>query len=100
MINIRYGTWFIRETKAPEGYGLSDQVIKVELKDEGLFVDNVKVEVDENLVYSFTYQNTLLPVVQTGLDNNMPLYIVIGSLSLLGIVGIIYSITKKKNKKN
>lgn len=99
LIDIRYGTWFIRETKAPEGYGLSDQVIKVELNDNGLFVNDEKVEVNSDLVYSFEYQNTLLPVVQTGLDNNIPLYIIIGGLSLLGIGGIIYSFRKKKQNK-
>lgn len=99
LIDIRYGTWFIRETKAPEGYGLSEQVVKVELNSDGLFVDNVKVETNEDLVYSFEYQNTLLPVVQTGIDDSMSLYIIIGSLSLLGIAGVIYSLTKKKNNK-
>ena len=39
---IRYGTTYIKESKAPKGYKLSDEVVKVEFTDEGLFVNGKK----------------------------------------------------------
>ncbi|MGX8834711.1 SpaA isopeptide-forming pilin-related protein [Amedibacillus sp. YH-ame6] len=32
--NLRYGTWYIKETKAPAGYQLSQDIIKVVIDDE------------------------------------------------------------------
>lgn len=110
LIDIIYGTTvFIKETSAPEGYLLSPEVIKVSLNSEGLFVNDEKVETDEELLYSIIYQNTLLPViqeevepeqgVQTGYDNNMPIYIAISGLSLAGAIAIAISLCKKKKRR-
>ena len=110
LIDIIYGTTvFIKETSAPEGYLLSPEVIKVNLNSEGLFVNDEKVETDEELLYSIIYQNTLLPViqeevepeqgVQTGYDNNMPIYIAISGLSLAGVIAIAISLCKKKKRR-
>ena len=67
-----------------------------------LFVNDEKVETDEDLTYSIAYQNTLLPViqegVQTGYDNNMPIYIIISGISLSGVIAIALSLRKKKRK--
>ena len=103
LIDIKYGTTiFIKESSAPDGYLLSPEVVKVSLNSEGLFVNDEKVETDENLTYSIAYQNTLLPViqegVQTGYDNNMPIYIIISGISLSGVIAIALSLRKKKRK--
>ena len=92
-------TVFIKELSSPEGYGLSNEVIKVVLNNEGLFVNDELVEVDDNNIYSFYYQNTLLPVVQTGYDDNMPLYIALAGISLAGLTSIILFAVKKSKKR-
>ena len=110
LIDIIYGTTvYIKESSAPEGYLLSPEVVKVSLNSEGLFVNDEKVETDEDLLYSIIYQNTLLPViqeevepeqgVQTGYDNNMPIYITISGLSLAGVIAIAISLCKKKKRR-
>lgn len=108
LIDIIYGTTvFIKESSAPEGYLLSPEVVKVTLNSEGLFVNDELVETDEDLLYSIIYQNTLLPViqeevpegVQTGYDNNMPIYIAVSGISLAGAIAIAISLCKKKKRR-
>lgn len=104
LIDVIYGTTvFIVESSAPEGYLLSPEVVKVSLNADGLFVNDELVETNEDLLYSIIYQNTLLPViqegVQTGYDNNMPIYIAISGLSLAGAITIAISLCKKKKRK-
>lgn len=104
LIDVIYGTTvFIVESSAPEGYLLSPEVVKVSLNADGLFVNDELVETDADLLYSIIYQNTLLPViqegVQTGYDNNMPIYITISGLSLAGAITIAISLCKKKKRK-
>lgn len=84
--DVRYGIWYIKETAAPEGYKLSDEV--------------KKVVVDDNLegvgdLYSFVYLNTLLPttIIRTE-DITMISSFVI--LALGSSVGICLSRKKKK----
>lgn len=108
LIDIIYGTTvFIKESSAPEGYLLSPEVVKVTLNSEGLFVNDELVETDEDLLYSIIYQNNLLPViqeevpegVQTGYDNNMPIYIAVSGISLAGAIAIAISLCKKKKRR-
>ena len=100
LIDIKFGTWFVKEASAPLGYSLSDEVVKVVLNSEGLYVNDELVETDEELTYSIVYQNYLLPVIQTAYDVDANLYIVVGSLSIAGLlVGTILLCKKKKNKR-
>lgn len=48
---MRYGTYYVKEIIAPEGYQKSDKIVKIEINDEGIFVDGNKIEKDENEVY-------------------------------------------------
>ena len=95
--DLRYGTYYIREVAAPQGYGLSDEVVKVEINDKGVFANGVQMtEADD--VYSFEYQNTLLPAVFTGDSNNrVAMYITMAAIAVIFIVAMI--IVKKKMKK-
>lgn len=99
FIPIKYGIWFIKESSAPLGYSLSSEVVKVELNSEGLFVNDNKVETDEDLVYSIIYQDTLLPVIQTGVDDNQSMYLIVGGASLISALGIILVSVSKKHKR-
>ena len=95
---LRYGTYYIKEIKAPLGYRLSDQVVKIEINDKGVFADGKSLEEKDN-IYSFVYYNSLLPLIQTGNEMN---YILLGSLaaiSLIGIVGGIIVLRKRYNEK-
>lgn len=86
---IRYGTTYIKESKAPKGYKLSDEVVKVEFTDKGLFVNGKEVKVDDEHRYSIVYQNALLPSVNTGTTKNKDMmYMIIG----IGIIALGASI--------
>lgn len=92
--NLRYGTYFIKELKAPMGYKLSDQVVKIEINDKGVFADGVSLEEKDN-VYSFEYYNSLLPLIQTGNETN---YVLLGSIAVISLIGIITGIIALKKK--
>lgn len=86
---IRYGTTYIKESSAPKGYKLSDEVVKVEFTDKGLFVNGKEVKVDDEHRYSIVYQNVLLPSVNTGTTKNTDMmYMIIG----IGIIALGVSI--------
>lgn len=94
---IRYGTTYIRESSAPQGYKLSDEVVKVEFTDKGLFVNGKEVKVDDEHRYSIVYQNVLLPSVNTGTTKSIDMmYMIIG----IGIIALCVSIaTIRKIRK-
>lgn len=95
---IRYGTTYIKESSAPQGYKLSDEVVKVEFTDKGLFVNGKEVKVDDEHRYSIVYQNVLLPSVNTGTTKNKDMmYMIIG----IGIIALGASIaTVRKIRKS
>ena len=100
--DLHYGTYFIKEIKAPKGYKLSDKVVKVELNDKGVFVDEVELEVTDG-IYSFTFENEKLPEdhfynIYTGSEINYQLLFTLIGISLIGIIAGIELI--KKNKLN
>ena len=94
---LRFGTYYIKEIKAPLGYKLSDQVVKIEINDEGVFADGVSLE-ENNGVYSFEYYNSLLPIIQTGNEMNYTLLLLIAGIAITGIIGGIILLKKKNNK--
>lgn len=94
--DLRYGTFYIKELKAPLGYKLSDQVVKIEINDEGVFADGVSLEETEG-IYSFVYYNSLLPAVQTGNETNYALLLGIAAIATAGIIGGTILLKKKKN---
>ena len=99
--DLRYGTFFVKETKAPNGYVISDKVIKIEINDKGVFIDDVKVE-GENSLYTFEFENAPIDTPKTGDDSKTTLYAGVLGLSLLTLVGLgVYEYKRKKlvNKK-
>lgn len=93
---LRFGTYYIKEIKAPLGYKLSDQIVKVEINDKGVFADGVSLE-EKDSVYSFVYYNSLLPAIQTGNETN---YILLASLATISLIGIVTGIVVLKKKRN
>ena len=94
--DLRFGTYFVREIQAPIGYKLSDQVVKIEINNNGVYADGKSLEEQEN-VYSFVYYNSLLPVIQTGNETN---YFLLGSLVVISLAGIIVGIVILRKKHN
>lgn len=97
--DLRYGTYYIKETKAPNGYQLSDKVVKIEINDKGTFADGELLE-DNESVCEFTYYNKLIPKIHTGNEMNYVIIIVSIVISLLGITTGIVVLKKKKQKNN
>ena len=97
---LRYGIYYIKEINAPDGYNLSDEIIKVEINDEGVFINDEKIDQDEDGIYSFEFENTKLETPNTGDESNLKLWVVLFIISISGIIGIgIYNIKKKKLNK-
>ena len=99
--DLRYGTFFVKEIKAPNGYVISDKVIKIEINDKGVFIDDVKVE-GENSLYTFEFENAPIDTPKTGDDSKTTIYAGVLGLSLLTLVGLgVYEYKRKKlvNKK-
>lgn len=62
--DLRYGTFYIKEVKAPNGYIKSDKVIKLEINDKGVFVDGTQLESKDD-VYSFDFENAPIETPNT-----------------------------------
>lgn len=80
--SLRFGTYYIKETKAPLGYYLSQEVKKVVL--------------DENVegdTYTLDYMNTPIEIIHTG-DSTQIMIIVI--LCILSLISIVLLLRKKK----
>ena len=96
--DLRFGTYYIKEIKAPKGYEISNEIIKLEISDKGVFINGTEVTENDE-VYSFEFENKQIPKIQTGNEINYTLLISIIVISLLGITtGMV--VLKRKNKKN
>ena len=89
--DLRYGTYYIKETKAPTGYLLSKEVKKV--------VVDYKLE-NVGKTYSFIYQDTPMPTtgVKTGDGTDIQKFTALTGIS--GIVLLICVILILRKKKN
>lgn len=91
---LRYGTYYIKEIKAPKDYELSNKIVKVEINDKGIFVDDTQVEENENTI-EFTFENKKIEVPKTGVESKLKLF---ASAIILSLLGIVYIIKRKQNK--
>ena len=57
QFDITYGTYYLKETDAPDGYLLSKDVLKIEFNEEEVFFNDKLIE-KENNVYSFDFENS------------------------------------------
>ena len=94
---LRYGTYFIKEVKAPKNYELSNKIVKLEINDKGTFIDGIQVEEKDNTI-EFTFENKKIEVPKTGDESKIKLFAGAILLSLLGIIYIIIK-SKKNNHK-
>lgn len=65
-IKLSYGTWYIKETAAPEGYLLSNEIIRISVGENGIFVNDLPLQNDD--IYEIAFANTPIPStsVETG----------------------------------
>lgn len=95
--NLRYGTFFIKEIQAPNNYQLSNEILKIEINDQGIFI-NGQVFDEADSTVTFTYYNRRIPEIQTGNELN---YSLLGTNLMISLAGIITGIVMiKKKKKN
>ena len=85
--NLRYGTYFIKEKSSPKGYVLSDKIIKLEINDQGIFIDGEKVE-EENDKYTFEFYNTSVDTPKTGDNSNLVLWASLLGIATISLVGM------------
>lgn len=97
---IRYGTTYIKESKAPQGYKLSDEVVKVEFTDKGLFVNGKEVKVDDEHRYSIVYQNALLPSVDTGTAKNKDMMYMMLGIVVIALGASIATVRKIRKSED
>ncbi len=97
--DICFGTYYIKEITAPNGYVKSDKIIKVEINDKGVFINKKEIK-EDNLIYKFEFENQKVDTPKTGDDFSMFLYLVTILISLSGIVFIIIKHKKDKKEKN
>ena len=94
--DLRYGTYFIKEVENPKGYVLSDEVLKLEINDQGVFLNGQKIEI-ENDIYSFEFYNTPIDTPKTGDNSNFILWTGLLGLSAITLAGIgIREIKRRK----
>ena len=80
--SLRYGAYYIKETKAPLGYHLSDEV--------------KKVVIDENVegdTYTFDYENKPIEIIMTGDSTHL---LSIMGLCLVSMIGAVFFLIKKR----
>ncbi|MEG2507219.1 MAG: SpaA isopeptide-forming pilin-related protein [Longicatena sp.] len=97
--NVNYGITYIKETKAPQGYQLSNRIIKVEVNEAGMFINDKKIESKQDS-YQIQFENEELPLikkVKTSDDTNMYAYILITLFSSIVLLGTYKRSTKEKN---
>ena len=80
--SLRYGTYYIKESKAPLGYHLSNEVKKVVID------ENVKGD-----TYTFDYENKPLEIIMTGDSTHL---LSIMGLCLVSMIGAVFILIKKR----
>ena len=80
--DLPYGTYYVKETKAPEGFLLSKEVKKVVLDENTQGIGDV---------YSFIYADSPIPTsqIKTGVDANVFLFF--GTMIISGMTLVLMS---------
>lgn len=94
---LRYGKYYIKEIKAPTGYELSNEIVSIEINDNGVFADGNLIE-ENNSMYSIDFENDIIEVPNTGDNRHTEIFALIGVVSaILFIVITVYEYKKRKN---
>jgi uncharacterized surface anchored protein len=96
--DLRYGTYYIKEIKAPNGYKLSEKIVKVEINDEGVSIEGNIITENEDNVYSFDFENEKIETPKTGDESNIGFWFKTLGISFLILLGLIIFGIKKFRK--
>ena len=95
---LRFGTYYIKEIKAPKNYELSNKVVKVEINNKGIFIDDIQVQKIDKTV-EFNFENHRIEAPKTGDESKIELFAGAMILSLIGIAYIVIR-NHKKNEQD
>lgn len=91
--NLIYGTYYVKEITAPNGYTQSNEVVKIEINDKGVFInDNI---LENNNGYKFNFENTKISTPKTGDTRKTEVF---GILFIISSIGLLYFIIKSVKK--
>lgn len=96
FFHIKKGVWYIKETIAPKGYQLSDEIVKVVFNDKGLFINDTECDLSQayTTIFYMNSANTKHSINTNG-QSNLIWYFTFLILSLWILFLII--LKKKKN---
>ena len=97
--DLRYNTFYIKEISSPDNYNLSDGVIKLEINDKGVFVNDIQLPKEENEIYSFEFENTKIETPNTGDNSIIKLWITVLIVSCILLITFFIIFIKKFMKK-
>lgn len=102
LFEVDYGVTYIKETAAHQGYLLSDEVVKIEVSDDGIYINDKLAKSEDELLYSIVYQNSMLPTksgAHTSLTTNAALYIGAAVVAVGGMTVVILAKRRQKHSK-
>lgn len=92
--SVHFGISYIKEIENPKGYQKSDHIMKIEVNENGVYVDDKKIE-DQEDSYPIYFANDTIVEVKTGDITNMYPQMMIAGGSLIIIVGLSIFLRKK-----
>ena len=99
--NLRFGTYYIKELQAPKDYELSNKVVKLEINDKGIFVDDIQKEEKDNTI-EFAFENKKIEAIKTpktGDERNLFVWLALLGVSVVSLIAIgVYKIINNKEK--
>ena len=105
-LELDMGTFWIRETSAPAGYRLSDEVVKVDVAADGLRINDRLVEVPSSAVVTITYRNEQDPIyplrpstVMTSVASHPVLWTTLAAGSALILITLVFRSRKRKENR-
>lgn len=98
--DITYGTYYLKETKAPSDYHLSKEVFKIEFNEDGMFFNDEIIE-SSNGRYEYDFENIKVSTQtpSTGDNANILLWQSLIALSVITL-GVVAAIKDNKDEKN
>lgn len=94
--NLRYGTYYLKEIEAPTGYSLSQEIVKFEINDRGVYANNENLN-EKDGVYSIDFLNSKLPEIQTSDESKLGILIFVAVISFITANLIIIKMLKKND---
>ena len=93
--------YYAKEIEAPAGYDINDEKFYLTRDEDGYISATIELEIiDEvTVIPGPTPAPTNPPSPQTGDESNMTLWIIVGGMALLSIVGLGCLLISKKSKK-